>query len=114
MRIRVKINNKILIFLSLFFIFFAKSPAQKILDPAGASTLHNLNCVITVDNSYYTTIQSAVNAAGTKCGVVIPGNYLGVDTFTNPNNVTIIDYRNNSLKITSSVNISELTLGADQ
>ena len=48
---------------------------------------------ITVDGTTYPTIQSAVNAAGTSGSVLIPPNYSGTDTYSNPNRIQITDLR---------------------
>ncbi len=43
--------------------------------------------------SSQTTLQTAVNAAGTNGAVEIPPTYAGTDTFTNPNGVRVADLR---------------------
>ena len=43
--------------------------------------------------SAQTTLQAAVNAAGTNGAMVVPPNYAGTDTFTNPNGVKVLDLR---------------------
>ncbi len=45
--------------------------------------------------STQTTLQSAINAAGTNGAVTIPPNYAGTDTFSNPNGVKVVDLRTN-------------------
>ena len=46
-----------------------------------------------VAGSTQTTLQAAVNAAGTSGAVEIPPTYAGTDTFTNPNGVPVTDLR---------------------
>ncbi|HEY1254625.1 MAG TPA: glycosyl hydrolase family 28-related protein, partial [Terracidiphilus sp.] len=46
--------------------------------------------------SSQTTLQSAVNAAGTNGAVEIPPSYAGTDKFTNPNGVYVSDLRQGS------------------
>jgi hypothetical protein len=43
--------------------------------------------------SSQTTLQAAVNAAGTSGAVLIPPTYTGTDTFSNPNGVFVTDLR---------------------
>ncbi len=43
--------------------------------------------------SVQTTLQTAVNAAGTNGGMEIPPTYAGSDSFTNPNGVRVTDWR---------------------
>ena len=43
--------------------------------------------------SAQTTLQAAMNAAGTNGAMVIPPAYAGTDTFTNPNGVKVTDLR---------------------
>ena len=43
--------------------------------------------------SAQTTLQAAMNAAGTNGAMEIPPNYAGTDTFTNPNGVKVTDLR---------------------
>ncbi|MGA3132544.1 MAG: hypothetical protein ABSD59_17205 [Terracidiphilus sp.] len=43
--------------------------------------------------SAQTTLQAAINAAGTNGAMEIPPNYAGTDTFTNPNGVKVVDFR---------------------
>ena len=43
--------------------------------------------------SAQTTLQAAVNAAGTNGAMAIPPNYAGTDTFTNPSGVKVTDLR---------------------
>jgi hypothetical protein len=53
-----------------------------------------VNSVYYVDGKHYTTVQSAVTAAGATGGVVIPPNYAGSDVVTsNPNHIPIVDLR---------------------
>ena len=40
-----------------------------------------------------TTLQTAMNAAGTHGAMEIPPNYAGTDTFTNANGVKVVDWR---------------------
>jgi hypothetical protein len=46
-----------------------------------------------VDGLTYTTIQAAITAAGTSGTVFIPDSYTGTDTYTNPNNIVVLDFR---------------------
>jgi len=43
--------------------------------------------------SAQTTLQAAMNAAGTNGALVIPPNYAGTDAFTNPNGAKVTDLR---------------------
>src|SRR5208283_6171773 len=43
--------------------------------------------------SSQTTLQAAVNAAGTNGAMEIPPTYAGTDTFTNPNGLMVTDLR---------------------
>jgi hypothetical protein len=43
--------------------------------------------------SQFPSIQAALTDAKTTGAVVIPSDYSGTDTFTNPNNVQVIDLR---------------------
>jgi hypothetical protein len=57
-----------------------------------------------VDASFpggYSTIQAAITAAGSVGCVIITSGYAGSDSYTNPNNVVILDYR----RIRDSVNV---------
>lgn len=50
-----------------------------------------------VDGFNYTTIQAAINAAGTNGAVLIPPNYPGGDSYTNPNSIVVLDLRSRTL-----------------
>jgi len=43
--------------------------------------------------SQFASIQAAITDAGTNGTVVIPADYAGTDSFTNPNNIQIVDQR---------------------
>ena len=43
--------------------------------------------------SQFANIQAAITDAGTNGSVVIPGDYNGTDSFTNPNNIQVMDMR---------------------
>ena len=58
------------------------------------NTFGNINNLRVVDGTQFTTIQSAITDAGTAGAVEIPATYAGTDTFTNPNTIPIVDYRN--------------------
>ena len=62
-------------------------------------TTYNLDNIIFVDGIQYLTIQSAITAASTTKTVVIPPTYAGLDSFTNPDSITIIDLRSNKLTV---------------
>jgi hypothetical protein len=81
------------IFLAIVIILFASNLNAQYIDPPSGITTHLINGEYVVDGNYYTTIQQAITAAGTTGTVEIPSNYTGVDTYTNPNNITIFDYR---------------------
>ena len=51
---------------------------------------------IAVAGSPQTTLQAAVNAAGTNGAIEIPPGYAGYDSFTNPNGVYVKDLRPNT------------------
>lgn len=65
------------------------------------------NGVIVVGNEaqpvqplHKSNIQEAIKLAGTTGTVIIPADYLyPTETFTNPNNITVLDYRNKTLKV---------------
>jgi hypothetical protein len=80
------------LFLLVVLLFTVKSHSQSIDPPSGITT-HLINGEYVVDGNYYTAIQQAITAAGTTGIVEIPSNYTGNDTYTNPNNITIFDYR---------------------
>jgi len=68
-----------------------------------------------VNNTYYVdgrafpNIQAAITAAGTSGAVIIPASYAGVDTYTNPNNILILDLRQGALGIGGGGSLSVLT-----
>ncbi len=49
--------------------------------------------VVVVDGAEFSSIQSAIEAAGENQIVLIPSNYQGSDSFHNPNNIRIFDLR---------------------
>lgn len=60
----------------------------------GALTTPAVNGVQSPSSSgTQTTLQSAMNAAGSNGAMVIPPTYAGTDTFTNPNGVRVSDLR---------------------
>jgi hypothetical protein len=65
----------------------------------------------------YTSIQSAINAAGTSNSVIIPATYTGTDSYVNNNNIQVLDYRNNQLGvwsvISSAWNVDKYPYGND-
>lgn len=70
--------------------------SQTVIQPGGTNLSAN------VLNNYYqagqafptgSTIQAAISAAGTNGTVIIPASYLGSDSYTNPNNIGILDWR---------------------
>jgi parallel beta-helix repeat protein len=63
------------------------------LDLSTALTVASIAGIKFVDGATYTTIQAAITAASTTGAVVIPPTYSGSDTFTNPNNILIVDLR---------------------
>jgi len=72
-----------------------------------------VNSTYYVDGRAYTTIQAAITAAGTTGAVVIPAKYSGVDTFTNPNNILIFDYRGGKLTISGASTTAQINFGFD-
>lgn len=69
------------------------------LGVTGATTVTSItetsqNGIQIVGNGTNTTIQTAITAAGTTGSVMIPTSYAGIDSYTNPNGVSIIDLRN--------------------
>ena len=60
----------------------------------GALTTPSVNGIeAPAAGSAQTTLQAAMNAAGTNGAMVIPPNYAGTDTFTNPNGAKVTDLR---------------------
>ena len=60
----------------------------------GFLTTPSVNGVVSpAAGSSQTTLQAAVNAAGSTGAVEIPPNYAGTDGFTNPNGVSVTDLR---------------------
>lgn len=55
--------------------------------------------------SDFGTIQQAITQAGTTGAVLIPASY-GAGTFTNPNNILVLDLRSATLGITGAVSVS--------
>jgi hypothetical protein len=84
---------KKILLLSFVFLFASLNLNAQFVDPPDGIVTHIINGAYVVDGIYYTTIQQAVTAAGTTGIVDIPSNYTGTDTYTNPNNITIFDYR---------------------
>jgi len=48
------------------------------------------------------TIQAAISDAGATGTVVIPATYTGADSYTNPNNILIVDQRNGAMNISGT------------
>src|SRR6185436_17453969 len=82
------------------------------LDVAGNTTLNNLNGIRWAGNVYTngTTIQAAITDAGTDGTVIIPSDYTGLDTFTNPSNILILDFRNPTLTIYGELSVDKAVL----
>src|SRR5579863_5682207 len=60
----------------------------------GALTTPAVNAVeAPATGSAQTTLQAAINAAGTNGAMTIPPNYAGTDSFTNPSGVKVTDLR---------------------
>lgn len=51
------------------------------------------NSMYVAGSSCYATIQAAITAAGTTGSVLIPYTYAGIDVYTNPNGITVLDLR---------------------
>jgi len=47
----------------------------------------------------FSSIQAAITAAGATGAVTIPAYYAGTDSFTNPNNITVIDHRQGAISL---------------
>jgi hypothetical protein len=63
----------------------------------------------------FANIQAAITAAGTNGSVVIPSDYVGSDSYTNPNHVPVVDMRNNTFQVNNlgGVRIANAFSGAD-
>lgn len=61
----------------------------------------------------FANIQAAITDAGTTGSVVIPANYVGTDTYNNPNGIAVIDLRGsgNSVRLWSGLETSFPTVG---
>src|SRR5579872_1929816 len=53
----------------------------------------------------YANIQAAITDAGSSGSVVIPASYTGSDTYTNPNNINIVDLRGKPDRYKGFVNV---------
>lgn len=62
----------------------------------------------------YQTIQQAVDAAGANGCIVIPANYAGTDSYSNPNNISILDMRHGALGVHSWIQPSYPVAGYPQ
>lgn len=84
--------NKLLLSLVVLSSFAAFAYGQEVDPPKGVKS-HLINGTYVVDGIYYMTIQQAITAAGSAGAVEIPSNYAGLDTYTNPIGITILDMR---------------------
>ncbi len=57
--------------------------------------------------SQYANIQAAINDAGTNGSVVIPADYNGADSFTNPNNIQVFDMRGDASAFRGFYNVRD-------
>src|SRR5438477_487438 len=71
-----------------------------------ANTPAKLNNIRMADP--FANIQAAITDAGTTGAVIIPSSYVAVDTFTNPNNVPIIDLRGGAGRWRGAVSVRDL------
>lgn len=55
----------------------------------------------------FANIQAAIADAGTKGTVIIPSDYSGTDSFTNPNNVQVLDLRGDASTLRGSFNVRD-------
>jgi hypothetical protein len=97
---------------------FAQSTGGLQFDRINPAAVNN---TYQVDGRAFTTIQAAITAAGTTGSVEIPASYAGVDTYTNPNGILIVDKRagvlgiggNGSLSVTTGNITNLVSTGTD-
>ncbi len=57
--------------------------------------------------SQFPSIQAAITDAGSKGTVLIPSDYAGTDTFTNPNKIPVIDLRGDASAMRGTYNVRD-------
>lgn len=57
--------------------------------------------------SQFPSIQAAITDAGSSGSVVIPSDYSGTDTFTNPNSVQVLDLRGGASSLRGAYNVRD-------
>src|SRR5690242_6354861 len=61
-----------------------------------------LNKIFFVDGTTYTTIQSAIIAAGSSGFIIIPAGYTGTDNYMNASGIQGFDFRGNEIRLLST------------
>jgi hypothetical protein len=89
------IRGTVVLALAMVFILdaYPEISTPKESTSAGESITATFPGIVAVDGVNYSTIQSAIDAAGKNQTVFIPSTYNGTDSFRNQNNIRVFDLR---------------------